>query len=85
MVQRAWDERCRGVGECRLPAAQGPRVPDFARHHGSTVRNTAAVPTGVVLGQVWGLVGPAEDGEGEEARAEPGVQHVLVLHSDGEN
>jgi hypothetical protein len=34
---------------------------------------------GVESLQVVCVVGPAEDGEGEEARAEPGVEDVFVL------
>ncbi len=34
---------------------------------------------GVVAGQVGGLVGPAEGGEGPEAAGEPGVENVGVL------
>ena len=38
---------------------------------------------GVVGAQVLGLVGPAEGGEGPEAGAEPGVEHVGVLLEAG--
>ena len=33
----------------------------------------------VEVGQVGGLVGPAHGGEGPDAAAEPGVQHILIL------
>src|SRR6185312_9779841 len=34
---------------------------------------------GIVALEVLGLLGPAERGEGPQRRAEPGVEHVLVL------
>ena len=33
----------------------------------------------VELGQVGGLVGPSHGGEGPQATAKPGVQHILIL------
>ena len=33
----------------------------------------------VVIGQIFGLFGPAQGGEGPERRGEPGIQRILVL------
>lgn len=39
----------------------------------------------VELRQVGGLVGPSHGGEGPQAAAEPGVQHILILQTPIQN
>mmetsp|Transcript_45487 Transcript_45487/g.140564 ORF Transcript_45487/g.140564 Transcript_45487/m.140564 type:complete len:526 (-) Transcript_45487:1306-2883(-) len=70
----------RGEGEL-------PREADGHHHHPGYPEEEDVVPCLQQRGGEEGLevvvalgVGPAEDGEGEEAGGEPGVQHVLVLH-----
>ena len=62
-----------GVGEMQ-PHHHHPRYPEE-----ENVEAGLQQLSGVEGLEVVGLVGPAEDGEGEQTGTEPGVQHVLIL------
>lgn len=65
-----------GVLTCELDAEH-----DHARHpEEEDVMPSLQESPGVELGKVGGLVGPPHGGEGPQATAEPGVQHILILH-----
>lgn len=61
------------------PQSESHRRRSHARKKEARARTGLQQLPGVEAGQVRGVVGPAKDGDWEDAGGEPRVQHILVL------